>query len=213
MPPSLFLKGRDRGSQNKDACSTASNCGDWDPGLRSPNPVSNPSHQGSLSWTWPHPGVPGAELSSGDSSFSCRRTSEGHTVHLLCAREHGRQQCHRVLQCYATKFKGRKWEISTKLPCVQGKRACFGACLFRTFVYNLQGKSCQASGENSLNHSLGDKTQRGYRVHLVQLCKFAGKSETEEIRLDQVTMQHTSCRCHLSAFPGMLQALITQCLK
>lgn len=146
MPSSLFLKGRDWGLQNKDACSTASNCGDWDSGLWSPNPVSSPSHQGSLSWTWPHPGVSGAEWSSSDRSFSCRRTSEGHTVHLLCAREPGRQQCHRVLQCYATKFKGRKWEISTKLPRVQGKRACFGACPFRTFAYNLRGRTAKQAG-------------------------------------------------------------------
>lgn len=57
MPPFLFWKGRDWGSHNEDTYSTARNCGDWDPSLQSPNLVSNPSRQGFLSWTWPHPGV------------------------------------------------------------------------------------------------------------------------------------------------------------
>ncbi|KAJ8779921.1 hypothetical protein J1605_012090 [Eschrichtius robustus] len=61
------------------------------------------------------------ELKSNYCPFSCR-TPEGHAVHLLSTRKHGKQQCHRVLQfCHATKFKGKRQDISTEVRGVQDR--------------------------------------------------------------------------------------------
>ena len=139
--------------------------GTWALGLQIQSFQHNPPELSEPAW--PDLGVVEAMLISSDSSFSCRRTSERHAVHLLCAREHGTRQCHHVLQCNATKLKGQRW-ISTDLRGIQGKAAQLRAYPFQTFVYS--------SGRESSWGQLGDFTElsqrsnpKGSRVHLVQL--------------------------------------------
>lgn len=128
--------------------------------------VSNTSHRSFLNQYGPGLGVIEVKLSSIDHSFSCRRTSEGHAVHLLCARGHGKQQCHHIRQCQAAKFKGKR-QISTKLQVFKVRQPSSGLTLSDT---------CAVLGQREQLTRLGDFTKlpqrsnpKGSRVHLVQL--------------------------------------------
>lgn len=111
-------------------------------------------------------GVIEAQPSSSDSSFSCRRTSEGHAVHLLCARRHGKQQCHHVRQRHAAEFKGER-QISAKLQGVQGKAACIRAYPFRHLCILWAERAADQAGRFQTQRAQRSNT-KGSRVHLVQ---------------------------------------------
>jgi len=160
-----------------------------------------------LNWAWLSEVImvpsqnPRDKLRSNHCCFSCR-IPEGHAIHLLCARQHGKQQCHHVLQHWATKFKGKRQDISTEVWGVQGKAVCFRACPLGTFPYTLGGESNWLAWEISLGNRLRDKTKRA-----IEFTWFESMNLQENLR-QKSAMGHTSCPCHLSQFPGMLVALM-----
>ena len=138
-----------------------------------------------LNWAWRSEVVmvpsqnPRDKLRSNHCYSSCR-IPEGHAIHLLCARQHGKQQCHHVLQHWATKYKGKRQDISSEVWGVQGKAVCFKACPLGTFPYTLGGESNWLAWEISLGNRLRGKTQRAIEFTGFKSINFQGNPETEE---------------------------------